>query len=286
MATRLQRLLLTPALFLLLALTAGCSGLFFYPDQQVYLTPDRLDLDYEDIWLDTADGQRLHGWWLPARGEPKGYVYFLHGNAQNVSSHILSVAWLPPEGYHVFMIDYRGYGRSSGSPDIEGVLHDSESGLRWLGTRMDPDKPLFLLGQSLGGALAITLASEWVPRGGSPALNGVIVDGTFTGFRAIAREKLGDFWLTWPLQIPLSWTITRDYEGIEQIGRISPVPVKVIHSVRDGIIPFHHGQALYEAADKPKAFLRTDTGHTATFMLPEYQRAVLRFMEEYGGVTE
>lgn len=286
MATRLQRLLLTLALPLLLVLQAGCSGLFFYPDQQVYLTPDRLDLDYESVWLATPDGQRLHGWWLPAREEARGHVYFLHGNAQNISSHLINVAWLPSAGYNVFLIDYRGYGQSSGAPDLEGVLHDSETGLRWMESRVDDDLPLFLLGQSLGGALAVTLASEWVPRAESPALNGVIVDGAFSGFRAIAREKLGGFWLTWPLQAPLSWTVPDDYEAMDQIHRISPVPVMVIHSVRDGIIPVHHGQRLYEAAGDPKTFLRTDTGHAATFMLPEYQRALLKFMEEHGGRTE
>lgn len=281
MALRFQRLFLTLAAALLLTLQAGCTSLFFYPDRQVYLTPDRLDLAYEDVWLATADGERLHGWWLPAQGEPRGHIYFLHGNAQNISSHILNVAWLPAEGYDVFMIDYRGYGQSSGSIDLEGALHDSETGLRWLDGHLDDELPVFLMGQSLGGALAVALASEWVPREEQPALNGVIVDGTFSGFRGIAREKLGNFWLTWPLQIPLSWTVPDDYEGRDHIHRISPVPVMVIHSVRDGIIPFQHGLALYEAAGEPKNFLRTDTGHGGTFMLPEYQRALLRFMEEH-----
>lgn len=282
MAHWFQRLFLTFAAVLLLVLQAGCSSLFFYPDSQVYLTPDRLDLDYENVWLPTPDGERLHGWWLPAKGDARGHVYFLHGNAQNISSHILNVAWLPAKGYNVFMIDYRGFGQSSGTIDLEGALHDSETGLRWLGAQLDDDLPIFILGQSLGGALATALASEWVPRQEQPALNGVILDGTFSGFRGIAREKLGNFWLTWPFQIPLSWTVPDDYEGIDHIHRISPVPVMVIHSARDGIIPLHHGLALYQAAGEPKTFLRTDTGHGATFMLPEYQRSLLRFMEEHG----
>lgn len=287
MATRTPRLLLTilrtlaglTAAFTLLLQTV-CSSVFFYPDQVTYITPDRLNLDYEDVFVETPDGETLHGWWLPANSEPKGTVYFLHGNAQNISSHIMNVAWLPERHYNVFLIDYRGYGRSTGSPDIEGTLHDAETGLRWLVGQQDvQNRPLFLLGQSLGGALGTALASEWVQRNEQPPLDGVILDGTFSGFRAIAREKLGDFWLTWPLQVPLSWTITDEYEAHERIGDISPVPVMVIHSVRDGIIPFHHGERLYEAAAEPKSFLQTDTPHASTFVIPGYQEEVLEFME-------
>ena len=253
--------------------------MFFYPDQTTYITPDRLNLEYEDVFLETPDGETLHGWWLPAQSEPKGTVYFLHGNAQNISSHIMNVAWLPERRYNVFLIDYRGYGQSTGTPDIEGALHDAEAGLRWLAAKPGvSSEPLFLLGQSLGGALGTALASEWVKRNEQPALDAVILDGTFSGFRAIAREKLGSFWLTWPFQIPLSWTITDDYEGSEYIADISPVPVMIIHSVRDGIIPFHHGKRLFEAAEEPKEFLRTDTPHASTFVIPGYQAAVLGFM--------
>jgi len=289
MASRPTRLLLSArtTIVTLLAIVAvlqtGCSSVFFYPDNATYITPDRLNLDFEDVYLDTADGETLHGWWLPAlTDEPaKGTIYYLHGNAQNVSAHILNVAWLPEQGYNVFTIDYRGYGQSTGAPDIEGALHDAETGLRWLAHQEHTeDRPLYLLGQSLGGALGIALASEWTQRNEHPALDGIILDGTFSGFRYIAREKLDLFWLTWPFQYPLSWTIPNDYEGTDRIAGVSPVPVIIIHSVRDGIIPFEHGVRLYEAAEQPKEFLQTDTPHAATFVIPAYREAVLEFMEK------
>ncbi|MCG7198454.1 alpha/beta hydrolase [Marinobacter pelagius] len=293
MARRTARLLLSRGRILtavliagLVLLQGGCSSVFFYPDSITYVTPDRLNLDYEDVYLDTADGEKLHGWWLPAQadgGAALGTVYFLHGNAQNISSHILNVAWLPKEGYNVFTIDYRGFGHSTGEADIEGALHDVETGFRWLVDRDGvADKPVHILGQSLGGALGVALASEWVQRQERPALDSIVLDGTFSGFRRIAREKLDAFWMTWPFQVPLSWTIPAEYEGLDRIDDISPVPVMVIHSVRDGIIPFHHGVALYEAAGEPKRFLRTDTGHGATFVIPAYREAVLEFLAEDG----
>lgn len=281
MAAWSQRIFLTALLAGVVLLQSGCSGLFFYPDHAVYITPDRLNLSYEDVYLKTGDGETLHGWWLPAEGEAKGQVYFLHGNAQNISSHLLNVAWLPERGYSVFLIDYRGYGQSTGDPDLEGALHDAETGLRWIvSNHGDLNLPITMLGQSLGGALSIALASEWTKRGETPPLNAVIVDGTFSGFRAIAREKLGAFWLTWPLQIPLSWTVPDTYEGVDHIADISPTPVMIIHSVRDGIIPFHHGQKLFDAALPPKSFLQTDTPHAATFVIPAYRDRMIDFMED------
>ena len=280
MATWTQRLLLTALVTAAALIQAGCTNLFFYPDQTVYITPDRLDLDYEDVYITTQDEETLHGWWLPAKGEPRGQVYFLHGNAQNISSHVLNVAWLPEKGYSVFMIDYRGYGRSTGEPTLEGVLHDAESGLRWLmNNQNEGELPVFLLGQSLGGAIGIVLASEWQQREEKPVLEAIVLDGTFAGFRDIAREKLDAFWLTWPFQAPLSWTINDEYEGTEHIANISPTPVMIIHSVRDGIIPFHHGKELFDAAEEPKEFVQTDTPHAATFVIPAYREKVIEFME-------
>ncbi|WP_372965841.1 alpha/beta hydrolase [Marinobacter sp.] len=262
-------------------LQGGCSSVFFFPDNTIYITPDRLNLEYEDVYLNTTDGETLHGWWLPSLlDEPaKGTVYYLHGNAQNISAHILNAAWLPEQGFNVFTIDYRGYGQSTGAPDIEGALHDVETGLRWLARHNSNTKqPLIILGQSLGGALGLVLASEWQQRNEEPGLNSVILDGTFSGFRYIAREKLSSFWLTWPFQIPLSWTIPGDYEGTDKITSISPVPLMIIHSTRDSIIPFHHGVMLYDAAAQPKQFLQTDTPHAATFIIPAYREAVLEFI--------
>lgn len=283
MADRIQRLLLSIALraglFVVILAQAGCSGLFFYPSQQTFLTPDRLELSYQNVSVATPDGQTLHGWWLPAEGSRQGTVYYLHGNAQNISSHLLNVAWLPRAGYDVFLIDYRGFGQSTGDPDVPGALTDAESGLRWLVEHHAGSQPLYLLGQSLGAALTVPLAGEWVRRDEQPPLTGVIVDAGFTGFRAIAREKLAGFWLTWPFQIPLSWTIPDDYEPIDYIASISPVPLLIIHSTRDGIVPYHHGRKLFKAAREPKTFLKTDTPHAATFLVPAYRDALIRFMK-------
>ncbi|MFE8070737.1 alpha/beta hydrolase [Marinobacteraceae bacterium S3BR75-40.1] len=273
MVSRIARLFLTLSLGAMLL--SGCSNMFFYPSDTRYVTPDQLNLDFEEVLLDSTDGERLYGWWLPAEGDAKGTVYYLHGNAQNISAHIINVSWLPREHYNVFLIDYRGFGYSTGDPDLEGALLDARAGLEWTRKRAG-DQPLFVLGQSLGGALAIVTLGQQ----DAPTTNGLIVDGALSGFRDIAREKLDGSWLTWPFQTPLSWTIPDDYEPVDYIDRIHQ-PLLVIHSRRDPVVPYHHGVRLYDAASKPKRFIATQTPHAATFIVPEYREAVLDFMAKY-----
>ena len=267
-------------LLLPLLLMAGCSSLFFYPDHRTYITPQQLDLKARDIKLHTSDGDTLNAWFLPARGKSRGIIYYLHGNAQNMSAHIVNVAWLPAEHYSIFMIDYRGFGKSTGEPDLAGALNDAETGLRWV-FKNRHQEPVFMLGQSLGAALTLDLAGRWRQLGERPAA--VVVDGAFTGFRRIARAKLDQFWLTWPFQYPLSWTIPDYAEPIDRVADISPVPLMLIASHKDEIVPFHNGVELFHAAREPKRFLATNTPHTATFLVPAYRKKVLDFLAEYGG---
>lgn len=274
-----QRLLRLVILCLLLPL-AGCSSLFFYPDHHTYITPQELGLKWRDIKLTSHDGTQLNAWLLPAQGKSRGMIYYLHGNAENMSAHIVNVAWLPAEHYTVFMIDYRGFGKSQGSPDLAGALDDARTGLKWAFQHRD-GKPVFLMGQSLGGAVTLDLAGRWRELGERPAA--VIVDGAFSGWRHIAREKLAGFWLTWPLQVPLSWTIPDYAEPIDRVADISPVPLLVIASHKDDIVPFKNGERLFRAARQPKQFIATNTPHIATFMVPGYRQDLLNFLAKYGG---
>jgi uncharacterized protein len=242
----------------------GCTGLIFQPMRELVLTPDEIGLDYREIELQAADGVRLHGWLLPAAAPPRGSVLFLHGNAQNISTHIASVAWLPAEGFDVLLLDYRGYGRSGGSPSLAGLQLDFEAALDSLLARPETKAgPVIVFGQSLGGALAITALA------GSPRrkqVRALIVEGAFTSYRALAREKLADFWLTWPLQAPLGLAIDDRYRPIDAIGELAPMPVLIVHGEDDRVVPPDHAIALYEAAWPPKTlWLVPGAGHIHAF---------------------
>ena len=237
-----------------------------------------MDLAFEDIYLNTPDNETLHGWHIKSKEERKGVIYFLHGNAENISTHIGSVLWLINEGYDIFALDYRGYGKSTGSPDIEGALVDIKTGYNWLVTQPQfQQKEIFIIGQSLGGALTLSFTSQNTNLGDH--VSGVIIDAGFASFRGVAKEKLSDLWLTWPLQYPLSWLIPSSYDSEEYIKQIAPVPLLVIHSTNDIVIPFHHGEDIYQQASEPKEFLKTNTAHTATFRSEGYRDYVLKFME-------
>ena len=114
----------------LVIVLAGCiERMFFYPDSATYTTPAQLGVRAEDVQIVTADGSRLHGWFLPAVGNAKGTVLHLHGNAANVSNHLPLVSWLPARGYNVLMVDYRGFGRSEGKPSLDGIVETRQQ--RW-----------------------------------------------------------------------------------------------------------------------------------------------------------
>lgn len=264
---------------LLLLILTGCTELIFLPDKKTYVTPSMLHLQSEDVYFH-SDGLLLHGWWLHATQPTKGVVLFVHGNAENISTHIASVYWLPPHGYDVFLFDYRGYGLSQGTPDLTGVHHDFAAAMHYLFNRPDINKNnVFVFGQSLGAAISIvgTATSPYKSR-----LRAVIVEGAFTSYRSVAREKLASSWLTWLLQWPLSFTIDDEFRPIDHIAQISPTPVLLIHSESDEVIPFHHARDLYAAAREPKTlWVVKNVAHIHTFTKPEYQQKLLEYLQQH-----
>lgn len=259
-----------PIIGLLLTGLLGCSGVFFQPYRTYVQTPDQLGLAYQDVYFNASDGTRLHAWFLPAPGKALGTILFLHGNAQNISTHIMSVRWLPARGFNVFLPDYRGYGASEGEPTLAGVQDDVDAALRTLLARPDvnPDR-IVVFGQSLGGAIAIYNVAHSPYRQHIKAL---VVESAFASYRQIAREKLASFWLTWPFQWPLSWTVSDRYSPAEAAARISPIPLLIIHGDRDAIVPVHHGRQLYELAREPKQlWIVAGGGHIQAFQHQDYR---------------
>jgi fermentation-respiration switch protein FrsA (DUF1100 family) len=261
-----------------LALMLGaCTGVIFQPMHELVLTPDQIGLEYEEVEFETTDGVRLHGWFLPARAPRRGSILFLHGNAQNISTHIASVAWLPAEGFDVLLFDYRGYGESEGSPSLAGLHLDFEAALQALLARSEIERDrVVVFGQSLGASLAITAlaASPWRQE-----VRALIIEGAFTSYRALAQEKLAAFWLTWPLQAPLALTIDDRYRPIDGIGELAPLPLLIVHGEADRVVPPDHAVALYEAASPPKTlWLVPGAGHIAAFTTSANRAELLAYL--------
>lgn len=129
------------ALLTSLFLFSGCaSRMLYYPTPNEYGNPSVAGLRYEKVTFASKDGTPLSGWFIPAIGKAKGTVIHFHGNAQNMTAHFSFVAWLPREGFNVFVFDYRGYGTSPGTPSRQGVYEDSCAALQYLRSRPDIDK--------------------------------------------------------------------------------------------------------------------------------------------------
>lgn len=269
-----------PALLLATLLLAGCTHLFFLPMRQQVLSPAQLQLDAQDVNLVSADGTRLFAWHLRA-AQPRGIVCFFHGNAENISTHIVNVAWLPAAGYEVLLLDYRGYGGSAGKPDLPGALADVRAGLDWcLARGRESRLPAYAFGQSLGAALTLEVAAEPAYR---TQLAGVVADSSFAGYRRIARQALSGSWLLWPLQYPLSWLVTADHDPLVAVAGRGALPLLLMHSRDDNIIPFAHGELLREAAAAPACFLATSGPHNAALGPlsaggPGYRQSFVEFM--------
>ncbi len=260
----------------LLLMLSGCSTLFFYPTEEHVQTPEDQGLEYEDVYLEREDGPRLHGWWLPAAtDEVKGTVYHLHGNAQNISTHLMSVFWLPEQGYQVFLLDYRGYGKSEGRARIAGALDDVQMGLDWLLDNERTQGPVILLGQSLGGSLGAAVLGREQNEGKADC---VILEAAFTGYRDITRDVMRQTWLLWPFSFVMAPLMPGSDNPIDRIDKIAPRPLMIMHSKEDEVIPFEHGQRLFEEAGEPKEFIRLYGRHGQGTAFPTVRRKMLEFM--------
>ncbi len=241
-------------------LLAGCTQLFFQPHRIQVLAPDQLGLAYQELRFPTADGLELHGWFLPAEGDAAGTVLYLHGNAENISTHVANVAWLPARGFNVFLFDYRGYGASEGQPTLDGVQKDIDAAMKTLLERTDVEKDrIVMYGQSLGGALAVYYVANSPFRDHIRAL---VIESTFSDYVEITREKLADHWFTWPLQWLSPLTVDNRFSPLPAIKMISPIPLLIIHGDQDATVPVHYGRQLYDAALEPKQlWIVPDAGH-------------------------
>jgi uncharacterized protein len=265
------------AFVLFVTLAAGCTSTFFQPHRELVATPARFGLAYETVPLRAADGVELFTWFLPARGEARATVLFLHGNAENISTHFAAVAWMPSQGFNVLALEYRGYGGSAGTPSLPGVQLDIDAAFAALLERRDVDpRRIVLYGQSLGGALAVHYAARGAHRGSVRAL---IADSAFADYRLIVREKMAGFVITWPFQWLPALTVDNDYSPRAAIGDVA-VPVLLIHGERDAVVPVHHARLLFEQAREPKELWTVpQAGHIQSLRDPALQRRLVDFVQ-------
>jgi len=255
-----RALLLAAALLSLGTSSCGMiDRLVFQPSPGVDLTPEQLGVEGREVYLDTEDGVRIHGFVLPAPGATRA-ILFLHGNAGNASHRLPNAARLMQLGATVLVLDYRGYGRSAGTPSEAGVYADARAGFDHLTNGLGfPPGRVVVFGRSLGGVVAVDLARHRTPAG-------MILESTFTSVADMARGMLG---------VPLGPLLRGRFDALGKIGRVR-CPLLFFHGDADGIVPYRLGRTLYEAAPEPKAFeTLAGAGHNDTVVVggePYFER--------------
>lgn len=245
------------------------ARLLYFPQvaRAVHVTPERIGLAFDDVWLKSAPDVDIHGWYVP-HARARGTVLFFHGNAGSIALRLDWLRMFHDLGYAVFIIDYRGYGRSRGEPDEQGTYADATAAWTHLtAVRRIAPGDIVIVGESLGGAVAAELASRTRPRA-------VILQSTFTSIPALAGE-------IYPF-LPVRWISRHDYATHARMERIH-APVLIAHSPQDEIIPYRHGRELYARAREPRHFIELRGGHNEGFLFarPEWVAAVGAFLQRF-----
>lgn len=245
------------------------ARLIYFPQRGLSATPSEVGLEYRDVEFGTDDGRRLHGWFLPAP-ESHRVLLFFHGNAGTISHRLASLRAFHDLGLSVLIFDYRGYGKSTGSPTEPGLYLDARGAWRYLvEVEGYPAHDVVFFGRSLGGAVAVELATQCSP-------GAVILESTFTTLPDVGARAYP--WL------PVRWLSRHHYDSLSRIGRIR-CPKLFVHSRRDEVVPFELGRRLFDAAPEPKEFLELSGGHNDGFWTSEepYGRTLQEFLARTGG---
>jgi len=203
------------ALIGILVLLTACTNLIFQPSREQFVDPAALGLHLDELFIKSGSAM-LHGWRLAAQGPSRGTLLFMHGNGQNISAHLGAVYWLPKQGFEVLMFDYRGYGQSTGTPTIDGVIDDAANMLFWAAAdSCSHGRKLTVLGHSFGASLAIYATARFLEK---QKLNGLISMSAFSDYREISRDALSRHWFSWLFKWPLSLTINNRYRSVAVIS--------------------------------------------------------------------
>jgi uncharacterized protein len=224
--------------------------LIYFPHKEVEATPEFISLDYDNITLTTIDEVELNAWWIP-HPDARATLLFLHGNAGNISHRLDSINIFHQLGLSVLIIDYRGYGKSNGTPSEQGTYIDAETAWTYLTQKQNiPSNNIIIFGRSLGGAVATWLAEKYNSTG-------LIIESSFTSIADIGKHY-------YPY-LPTSLLARIKYPSKNRISNVKS-SILFIHSRNDEIIPFEHGQLLFEAASESKTFLEINGGHNDGFI--------------------
>ena len=227
---------------------------------------------YDEHWIPVgAEGQKLHAWWIKADEPDAPVLLYLHGARWNLTGSVTRVDRWRKLGFNVLAVDYRGFGQSSDlSPSEETAYEDAEAAWTYL-ARIAPQAPRYIVGHSLGGAIAVELARR------QPEAAGVVLEATFTSVKDMIAHSAWSF-------LPVDLILTQEFDALKKIPELR-VPLVVVHGTRDAIVPFEMGEKLYAAARVPKRFIKVEGGshHNLSYVAFDEYQAALKWLLKVKG---
>jgi len=243
----------------------------YFPDPNLARTPSNIGLDFEDVYFTTEDGYKLHGWFIPGKGDFT-FIWF-HGNAGNIGDRLDYIELLHHNvGASILIFDYRGYGLSEGVPSEPGLHLDGYAAMDFLTDHLYPEgnaENIILLGRSLGSAVAIKLASIY-------EVKLLVIEAPFPSIVALAKHNY-----PYLPEVLFNRMFKARYDSRLAMESLR-VPLMVIHGGEDSIVPIKMGRKLYESADVPKYFYSVDgADHNDTYIVAgvDYFEQIKSFIE-------
>jgi len=221
----------------------------YHPTTSMASNGDALRVPWEEVRFRTQDDLELGAWFFPAAtNSPLRHLAVLisHGNGGNISHRLPTYSLLLELGVNVFAYDYRGYGQSQGKPNESGTYLDAEAALAWLRNRGFDAPQVVAFGESLGGGIATELAVR------HPNLRGLVLQSTFTSLIDLGTELF-------PI-LPVRTIARYRYDIVAKLPRLQ-MPVLILHSREDTLIPYHHAERNFSAAREPKALREISGDH-------------------------
>jgi len=227
---------------------------------------------------------RLHGWRF-TRSEkevpPKAVLLQFHGNGQNLSSHFAHLYFTLENKFDLVTFDYEGYGKSDGKPSPQHTIRDGIAALKWIQENY-PSTPLIIIGQSLGGAIALKTLIEFQKQNNLPPIAMVMIDSSFSDYRSTSRLIVAKSWWTWWLQ-PIAWSIVDNSASPEsELNQLSSLRFFVTHGDQDAVVPMELGKRLYDHLPEDKKFFWVPQGQHTDFFFHEqgkYQKPWLQMVD-------
>ncbi len=260
---------------LIIGLRIGQTHLIFFPSSAINNTPKDIKLNYEEIWITMPKGQ-LYGWWIDSNLLKSPTVLYFYGNSSNLGDLLDKVEFFHDLGVSILLIDYRGYGKSQGAfPNEISLYEDAEASWSYLTIKKQIlPQNIFVYGYSLGGAIAINLATRY------PTMGGLIIESSFTSMSAVI-----DYYL--PIQLfPKSLILTQKFDSLSKISSLK-MPILIIHGTADKTIPYTMSQDLYKKASGAKSLILVEGANHANIQYKakaEYRQVIhnwLIFCQKY-----